>query len=61
MQGDEERTAGEGPLGSRPEKSRPQQAGAAATTRFGMEEGDNTDVAATGGPTADDEASQRAS
>ena len=28
--------------------SRPQQAGEAATTRFGMEEGDNTDVPATG-------------
>ena len=46
---------------SRPEakateqESRPQQAGEAATTRFGMEEGDNTDTPATGGPQADDE------
>jgi hypothetical protein len=31
-------------------ESRPQQAGEAATTRFGMEEGDNTDTPATGGP-----------
>ena len=29
-------------------ESRPQRAGEAATTRFGMEEGDNTDVPATG-------------
>ena len=35
-------------------ESRPQQAGEAATTRFGMEEGDNTDIPATGGPTAED-------
>ena len=33
--------------------SRPQQAGEAETTRFGMEDGDNTDVPATGGPTDD--------
>jgi hypothetical protein len=31
--------------------SRPQQAGEGGTTRFGMEDGDNTDVPATGGPT----------
>ena len=35
--------------------SRPQEAGEAATTRFGMEDGDNTDTPATGGPQADDE------
>jgi hypothetical protein len=35
--------------------SRRQQAGEAATTRFGMEDGDNTDTPATGGPQADDE------
>ena len=35
--------------------SRPQQGGEAATTRFGMEEGDNTDVPATGGPASDEE------
>ena len=28
--------------------TRPQQGGEAATTRFGMEDGDNTDVPATG-------------
>ncbi len=33
-----------------PEGTRPQQGGEAATTRFGMEDGDNTDVPATGGP-----------
>jgi hypothetical protein len=32
------------------EESRPQQGGEAETTRFGMEDGDNTDVPATGGP-----------
>jgi hypothetical protein len=37
------------------ETTRPQQAGEAGTTRFGMEDGDNTDVAATGGPVADEE------
>ena len=36
------------------EGSRPQQAGEAETTRFGMEDGDNSDVPATGGPTADE-------
>lgn len=40
---------------SEKEGTRPQQGGEGATTRFGMEEGDNTDVAATGGPQADDE------
>ena len=39
----EGRTAGEG-------ATRLQQGGEAATTRFGMDEGDNTDVPATGGP-----------
>ena len=29
-------------------ETRPQRAGEAATTRFGMEDGDNTDVPATG-------------
>jgi hypothetical protein len=40
-------------------ESRPQQAGEGGTTRFGMEDGDNTDVPATGGPDAapEDEAS----
>jgi hypothetical protein len=35
------------------EGSRPQQAGEAATTRFGMEDGDNTDTPETGGPQED--------
>ena len=34
-------------------ESRPQQGGEGGTTRFGMEEGDNTDVPATGGPESD--------
>ncbi len=38
------------------EETRPQRGGEAATTRFGMEEGDNTDIHATGGPTADEDA-----
>jgi hypothetical protein len=36
-------------------ETRPQQAGEGGTTRFGMEDGDNTDVAATGGPQPDEE------
>ncbi len=34
-------------------ETRPQQGGEGGTTRFGMEDGDNTDVPATGGPAAD--------
>jgi hypothetical protein len=41
------------------ERSRPQRGGEAGTTRFGMEDGDNSDVPATGGPASDDEAAQR--
>jgi hypothetical protein len=37
------------------EEIRPQRAGEGGTTRFGMEDGDNTDVPATGGPQADEE------
>ena len=48
MQGDEGRE------GAAPQ-TLPQEAGQAATTRFGMEEGDNTDTPATGGPTAEEE------
>ena len=36
-------------------ESRPQQGGEGGTTRFGMEDGDNTDVPATGGPDADED------
>ncbi len=43
----------EGLPGSDEENSRPQQGGEAGTTRFGMENGDNTDVPATGGPAPD--------
>jgi hypothetical protein len=32
---------------------RPQRGGEAATTRFGMEEGDNGDIPATGGPASE--------
>jgi hypothetical protein len=35
-------------------ETRPQQAGEGATTRLGMEDGDNTDTPATGGPQADE-------
>ncbi len=37
-------------------ETRPQKAGEAGTTRFGMEDGDNTDIPATGGPVEDEEA-----
>lgn len=37
------------------EETRPQYGGEAATTRFGMEESESTDVPATGGPIADEE------
>ncbi len=37
------------------ESTRPQRGGEAGTTRFGMEDGDNTDIPATGGPTSDEE------
>ena len=53
--GTESPQAGQGSAESQDEAVRPQQAGEAATTRFGMEEGDNTDIPATGGPTADEE------
>ena len=45
---------------ARSEESRPQKAGEAATTRFGMEDGDNTDVPATGDGTREDEDADRA-
>ncbi len=38
------------------EDTRPEQGGEAATTRFGMEEGDNSDIPASAGGTADQEA-----
>jgi hypothetical protein len=47
--------------GGEEEELRPQQGGEGGTTRFGMEEGDNTDVPATGGPTGEDEAAERSS
>ena len=37
------------------EETRPQLGGEAATTRFGMEESESTDVPATGGPIADED------
>ena len=46
-------TPGEEGAHSAGEASRPQQAGEGGTTRFGMKDGDNTDVPATGGPDAD--------
>ena len=46
----------EGQLGRAAESTRPQQGGEAGTTRFGMEDGDDTDVPATGGPTSEEEA-----
>ena len=43
---DKEQQAGEG--SSEEHETRPQQAGEGGTTRFGMVDGDNTDVPATG-------------
>ncbi|HWH22900.1 MAG TPA: hypothetical protein VNT25_06390 [Allosphingosinicella sp.] len=37
------------------ETSRPQKGGEGGTTRFGMEDGDNTDISTTGGPQAEEE------
>lgn len=37
-------------------QTRPQRGGEGGTTRFGMEEGDNTDVPATGPATREDDA-----
>lgn len=35
-------------------ETRPQQGGEGGTTRFGMEDGDNTDIPVTGGPSSDE-------
>ena len=43
------------------EETRLQQGGEGGTTRFGMEDGDNPAVPATGGPTSDEEAPERSS
>jgi hypothetical protein len=43
----------EGGSGQAEGSTRPQQGGEAGTTRFGMEDGDNTDVPAAGEDTAD--------
>ena len=51
MQDGREKRDGDGEGGGR---SRPQQGGEGGTTRFGMEDGDNSDVPATGGPTDED-------
>ena len=51
----DERQGGTEHLESTGGESRPQQAGEGGTTRFGMEDGDNTDVPATGGPVSDEE------
>jgi hypothetical protein len=53
MQEGNERREGEERTGSG--ETRPQRGGEGGTTRFGMEDGDNTDVPATGGPTSDEE------
>ena len=43
----------EGGLGTASEGTRPQRGGEAATTRFGMEDGDNIDTPAAGDDTTD--------
>ncbi len=35
-------------------ETRPQQGGEGGTTRFGMEDGDNTDIPVPGGPSSDE-------
>ena len=47
--------------GSKPAEDavRPQQGGEGGTTRFGMEEGDNTEVPATGGGAAEEAPPER--
>ena len=52
---DRNQDGGEERVGRAEGESRPQRAGEAATTRFGMEKGDNTDISTTGGPTSDEE------
>lgn len=52
---DRNRDGGEERAGRAEGESRPQRAGEAETTRFGMEKGDNTDISTTGGPTSDEE------
>jgi hypothetical protein len=42
-------------------ETRLQQGGEGGTTRFGMEDGDNTDVSATGGPVPDGPESEQSS
>ena len=54
MQEGSERGDGEAGGGA-DDNRRPQQPGDGGTTRFGMEDGDNTDIPATGGPTSDEE------
>ena len=43
-----QQNAGEEPEQEKTGETRPQQGGEGGTTRFGMEDGDNTDVPATG-------------
>ncbi len=58
MQEDKERPGGE-EGGAGGAASREQRPGEAATTRFGMEDGDNTDTPATGGPPADEDGGEK--
>lgn len=53
--GNKHREAGNDRLKSGTESTRPQRGGEAATTRFGMEDGDNTDIPATGPATRDED------
>ena len=53
QEGREGEGAGQG--GNASGETRPQQGGEGATTRFGMEDGDNTDISTTGGPQSDEE------
>lgn len=55
MQEDKQGGHAKGEQPSRERETRLQQGGEGGTTRFGMEEGDNTDVPARGGPTSDED------
>ena len=57
---DEAKDRGDGAEPATEETNRQQQGGEGGTTRLGMEEGDNSDIPATGGPAAEeDEPEQR--
>jgi hypothetical protein len=57
----EEHDKAEGGPDEDKKETRPQQGGEGGTTRFGMEDGDNTDVPATGSPASEEDAPEHSS